>query len=232
MKKVLLSLYILCALSLSHSLYAQDQVVKDWMKGVQNENMNQVRKLCTSEFWNSEYDSGKKMYDQCVRKKLIFHQQASRVEGKRAVLTLGVYIQDRKADEVYLYLVQQKNKQWLIDGIDESEGHILFFLNEQVSGHYHPANLPSSPELEAVAESWLQGEDLEDRFPGLVDLELISTHYDKSLERGALMFKGFSERFNSSDTMCFYVQKTTSGRWYTYKTTYGRILPRGFFAQP
>lgn len=69
--------------------------------------------VCTKEFWNEKRDSGRRFFKQVQRKKFQLDKNEARTKGERAVLIIDVIRDGKAVDQVYFYTVNKDQRWWI-----------------------------------------------------------------------------------------------------------------------
>jgi len=161
---------------------AQDKTLHKWIKAVSKEKPAAAEKLCTEGFWNVKVDNGQAFYEQCVRKQFQLLKAADQIRDDRAVLAVEIRREGKKVDMINIYMVIE-GKDWLIDGVDESDSHPRYFLDGQLSGHFHPEELPTLPRLDELAHKLLEARGNQPMQQQIIQDYLNGFHSDEIFQR-------------------------------------------------
>ena len=197
-----------------------------------------AKQTCTTEFWiDSKTGSGKHFFNQAIRKKFNLEKMEVKVQQDRAVVIAYVIRDGKKVDQLYFYVKKSLGK-WLFDGVNETQNHGKYYLEEKLPARFDLEDYPSNSELKALGEKIIllgpqlkkakeDGDDaklnsllegvmkVKDSYElrllyNIANLELkhVANHWIKSLKRGAIEIRDKSGKEN----VYIYVSKE-SGEW-------------------
>lgn len=250
MKKIISLIYII---STSQFLLGQESLMDSIKVITEQNNPNNGVSICTPDFWDAEFDGGKRTFKQLCR---IGTEAELKISDKktgenRAILVIDFLKNGIKKDEIYLYAIKNEN-QWLMDGFNETKSMFEYFLANKCSGHFNPTSLPTSLDLENIAKEMLKyTQDIDglnnylkkittddSEFSSVSSqftdktyhqVNLSSVGYSEELGRGYIYFKQLEAGDDYESGITIYLKKTESGKYKIYD--FGFIFPsaRSFF---
>lgn len=137
-------------MGLSFGAFSQTELL-DSIEQVQIKKIPEsAQSICTSAYWNNDFDSGLKTFKLISQWNDIFKLKLNKEQknDNKAVLILDLYNRGVPVGLMYLFLNMESDR-WLIDGLNQTESLIDPFLEGYYSGHFFPLSLP---EDEAFSE--------------------------------------------------------------------------------
>jgi hypothetical protein len=111
--------------------------------------------LFTKECWTAKRDSGNRFFKQAVRKKFDMEKKDVKSKGDKAVVTADILREGKVVDKLFFYMIRQNDK-WLIDGIDEIDNHVGYYLDGILPARFDILKYPGNKELETLGAKLIE----------------------------------------------------------------------------
>lgn len=116
---------------------------------------SKARQTFTEEAWNREENSGAEIVDEGQRGGFKLEPTETRIEGDRALVEADVVAEGEVKDTLFFYAVKQGG-EWKLASWDENYQHREHFLAGRLPAHFLLDEMPSSPEMDSMAEKVLE----------------------------------------------------------------------------
>ncbi len=245
-------LIFLFALLFASSAFAQRELLKT-IDDIRKDNRPEYgRDICTGGFWVADTDGGMFIFDQlCSLDANTEFVLTKELQGnKRAVLVVDILIDGEKADEAYLFTVENDDG-WLIDGFNEFEQMVNPFIEGLCSGHFSPLDMEDNPKIKSIVDGIISNrhnidellEYLKTQFseasdfsfaevfsgPNIGEIRTIKSSYAEEMGRGFCYFLIIEEGTQRSRDLTFYFYKNEQGVFQIKGAHYGKPSSPAFF---
>jgi hypothetical protein len=204
--------FLILIFAINVPIFGQSEIL-DSIDYVRSLNKPELGKsLCTEGFWNGVQENGALVFRQICEMKpnFSFKEVGKKQNGKFCVLEVDFLVDDVPKDLIYLYLKEESGK-WLLDGMNETEVQIKYFLNGSYSGHFSPLELSPDAEFNEFGKKIVTfGLDKEKL---LAFLKLNATDgviSEKERKEMAELFEGIDPEFEETEPQFDFVNQLTN----------------------